>query len=378
MMKAVKTAVVKLLFCANILIIVGLVVSGYSGIINPVSHPYLCLAGYAFPVFMYANAAFVVVWLLSRIRYVIVPLAGFLAAYSPMNIYCPMNFSANDYEDDMADNLDARKDSILKVLSYNILAFNTTEAPEGQPNPILEYIADSYADIICVQEYSYISGQDSLISILEDRYHYTDTIHSDGVNRGCDIIGIYSRFPIISKAHIPIHTKGNTLGVFLLNINGDTVHVINAHLETVGMSVEQKEQFEQLVHGNRERDAMKSDSKMIVSKLAASTAMRAPQADAINDYIRRHHGERIIFCGDINDHPLSYVRNTIAERLTDCFEVSGMGMGHTMHYNSMYVRIDNIMCSEHYEPLTCKVDKSVNLSDHFPIYCLLRAKNSGE
>lgn len=364
-----KEVTCRLLLYANVLIVAGLLITGYSGIISPVHHPYLSLIGFAFPAFLFANLAFIALWLFVKWKYLAVPVLGMLVAYQPVHVYLPLH---------IASDADSHPNGSLKVLSYNILGYNTHEAPEDEPNPIMQYLIDSDADIICVQEYSAPGNIDSLHNILREKYQHRDTIHSDGAKKGDDIVGIYSRYPIISKEHIFIHTKGNSLGVFNLNVDGDTVHVINAHLETVGMSFHQKEQFHDIVHGNTARDSIGADSKMVLSKLAASAAMRGPQADAINAYIRKHKGERIIFCGDINDHPLSYVHRTIAERLTDCYAAAGLGPGFSFHYYSMYVRIDNIMCSEHYEPTVCVVDKSVNLSDHFPIYCYLRPKNGAE
>lgn len=373
MKRKLRALVCRTMLCANIFIIAGLIVTGYSAIINPAHHPYVSLIGFSFPAFMFGNFCFVAFWLVTRIRYVLVPLGGFLLAYSPCKTYFPLNFSGND-EDEYYDVDDRLPNGTLKVLTYNILGFNFSESPRTQPNEILDYIVNSGADIVCVQEYHEPYGQDSLNAVMQQRYQYTDTIHSDGFKKGNDVVGVFSKFPIIGKEHIPIYTRGNSLGVFDLDIDGDTVHVINAHLETVGMSPDQKAKFSELVHGRNGKEQMKSDSKMIIHKLAESAAMRAPQADAINAYIRKHKGERIIFCGDINDHPLSYVHHTIAERLTDCYREAGLYSGYTFQYNSMYVRIDNIMCSEHYKPALCKVDKSITLSDHFPLYCILEPK----
>lgn len=353
---------------------VGLLATGYSGAINPTDYKYLSLIGFSFPLFLIATVAFLLLWVIVKWKYAFVPVLSMILAYSPIMTYLPLNFSSNGFD----ENLDTKGDDVLKVLSFNILGYNLEEAPEGVPNPILEYLINSDADVICVQEYARHGSLDSLYCILEDKYQHSDTIHSDGYEKGSDIVGIYSRFPILHKEHIPIYTRGNSLGVFDLMINGDTVHVINAHLETVGMSMEQKAQFSEIVHGKQDRSDVKSGSKLIVQKLANSAAVRAPQADAISEYIHRHNGERILFCGDINDHPLSYVHNVIARPLTDCYREAGFWVGYSFQYNSMYVRIDNIMCSEHYEPLFCKVDKSVNLSDHFPVYCYLRTKKRTE
>lgn len=348
----------------NVAVIVLLLLTGYSGAINPTEHPYLSLLGFAFPAFLLANLAFVGFWLMVRKRYVLLPFLGFMLCYSPVQQYCPI-VPTPEHEA-----------GALKVLSYNIEGFNLKEAPEGVPNPILEYIANSKADIVCMQEYTRYSSDDSLWTVIDKEYEYQDTVLSEG--SGQNPIGIFSRYPITGKDKIHIKTKGNTLGVFVLDIEGRKVNVICAHLETVGFSVEEKEQFGEMVHGDKNRHEVKQHSKLLISKLAHSAEVRAPQADAINQFVEEHRGESIIFCGDINDHPLSYVHNTIARNLVDCYRESGIGLGFTMHYNSMYVRIDNIMCSADWTPYECHVDKSVNLSDHYPILCYLQQKNSKE
>ena len=35
--------------------------------------------------------------------------------------------------------------------------------------------------------------------------------------------------------------------------------------------------------------------------------------------------------------------------------------------NGMYVRIDNVMCTDDLEPYSFHVDKKCNLSDHYPV-----------
>lgn len=371
---------VRILLYVNVIVVAGLLMSGYSGTVNPAHHPYVSVIGFSFPAFLVANVFFIALWVLVRIRNVWVPVAGMLLAYSQVLTYMPLNMSGLELPDDelTTDAADAASadDSSIKVLSYNILGFNFENAPEDAPNPIMQYIIDCDADIVCIQEYNRKWGEDSLQNIIDAKYEYLDTIHSDGYEGGSDIVGILSKYPVVHKEHIYARTKGNAWGVFDVLIGSDTVHVVNAHLQTVGMSEEEKQKFGEIIRGKSQRHAVKSESKMIIQKLASSTAMRAGQADAIAEYIKRKSGQRIIFCGDINDHPLSYVHHAIARQLTDCYVASGFGTGYSYKYNSMYVRIDNIMCSEHYEPQSCVVDKSVSLSDHYPIYCILKAKNS--
>lgn len=362
-----KKIIYRLLVCANIILIALMLVTGYAGCINPAHHPYLSLIGFAFPAFLLANVFFLVTWVIIRPLYVIVPVAGLLLAYSPVRTYTPVNISQDPPE------------GALKVLSYNVLYFNSDNLPSDVPNPILKYLIASEADIICLQEYYELKGQDSLLNEMDRIYPHKALMASDGyVSAGGAWLAVYSKYPITEKKRIEMTTRGNTLGVFTVDINGKPVHVINAHLETVGLSKEEKTQFSEIVHGQTDRDGMKSRTRNLMEKLAVSARIRGPQADRINEYIEQHEGEQIIFCGDINDHPLSYVHRTISQNLTDCYRETGFMPGYSFEYHSMYVRIDHIMCSDHFTPYSCVVDKSIRESDHYPIYCYLKAQDSAD
>ena len=136
----------------------------------------------------------------------------------------------------------------------------------------------------------------------------------------------------------------------------------------------EKKEFKNMVKGEMGKDTMQNVSRMLAGKLAEATRKRAPQAEAVADYLKRHRGESIILCGDFNDNPISYARRTIARRLTDCFVESGFGPGISYHENRMYFRIDNIMCSKDWKPYNCKVDRKIALSDHYPMYCWLKKR----
>lgn len=358
----------KIFLYANIVIIVGMLLTGYAGVINPVSHPVLSLAGFAFPAFLFANLAFLVFWVLVRLRFVIVPILGFLLAYGPTQTYFPLN----TYPD--------VPEGSIKVLSYNVHAFTDmtrdVTVPQLGPNGTLKYLVDSGADIICIQEYHRVGAQDSLWNIIDSLYKHKEILESTGHKHpGGDKIAILSKYPVVHKENLPIYTAGNTAGVFDVEIDGQLVHVVNLHLETVGLSEEDKADFQEMVHGNTSKSDMKRESKFMAKRLAEATKTRAPQADVVDEYIRAHKDERIILCGDFNDHPLSYVHRTIESRLKDCFREAGHWAGYSFQFHSMYVRIDNIMCSDDWDVYDCAVDKSINKSDHYPIYCYLSPKS---
>ena len=351
----------------NIAVIAMMLVTGFAAIINPVSHPYLSLLGFAFPAFLVANICFMVFWALVAPSRLLIPFFGMLLAYNPVQYYSPINGYSEVPE------------GSLKILSYNVLNFSSETIPTEGSHPILQYLIDSKADIMCFQEYVRIGGHDSLWNVIDSLYPYHEKVRSSGyAGPGGAVVAVYSKYPILSKENIDVETKANTIGAFTLDVHGEKVNLINVHLESIGFSEEERQQFNDIVRGKKEKSEIKREAKTIVAKLAQSAVVRAPQADKVAEFIESKRGERVILCGDFNDHPLSYVHHTISRSLIDCYRYSGHWPGFSFHYYSMYVRIDNIMCSEHWKPYGCVVDKSIAYSDHYPIYCFLNEENNVE
>jgi len=98
-----------------------------------------------FPILLVVNVLFIVFWLIVYRWYAFISLLGLLVAYSPLHTYLPLNLG------------DEEESTItLKILSYNCEAF-AKGAPHtaDNPNPVLDYLAHSGADIICLQEAPY-------------------------------------------------------------------------------------------------------------------------------------------------------------------------------------------------------------------------------
>ena len=67
-------------------------------------------------------------------------------------------------------------------------------------------------------------------------------------------------------------------------------------------------------------------SKSILTRLKRAFIKRAKQADLIKFSIDSSPYP-VIVCGDFNDTPASYTKNTIATNLSDAFVESGNGFG---------------------------------------------------
>lgn len=360
MFKGFKEFTYKMIAGANVATIVVMLLVGFSDLFAPESFPALANVGLLFPVFLVINLGFLLFWLLFRSKYALIPFLGFVISFVPVRKYMPLNIEGK-----------APK-GCIKVLSYNTWNFgDQTEDAEGT-NICLAYLQEQDADIVCLQEaMPNARNVQQIDSMLNPLYAYQDTtIHPNGGT----CLMLLSKYPILWKERIPYESKGNMSVAYRLRVKDQDVLLINNHLESTGLSLEDRRQFKNLVIGKLRKDTAEETSKLLVVKLAEATRKRAPEAEAVANYIERHKRESVILCGDFNDGPISYAHRTIAKHLTDCYIASGNGPGISYHHSGFFVRIDNIMCSDDWKPYECKVDDKIAVSDHYPIICKLKMR----
>ena len=357
MLAKIKNIVLQMVAGANVVTVIIMLLVGYSDRLHPATFPLFANAGLLLPVFLVLNFCFLVFWVFFKFRWVIIPFAGYLLCFQPVRNYCPLNITGEV------------PDSAIKVLTYNVWTFGGWK-DDGGADRMLEYIASADADVVCLQEASASSGsqQEKLDSILDPVYKYRDTMRIGGGS----VIAFFSKHPIVRRQRIDYESKGNLSGAVWLNMGGDTVIGVNKHCETTGLTVDDKEQFRQLVKGECSSDSVDNTSRMLFDKLRESTLRRAPEAEAVARFIASHSGNTIICCGDFNDGPNSFARRTVASNLTDCYVAAGNGPGISYHKNGFFVRIDNILCSTDLEPCKCVVDNKIDVSDHYPVVCWLK------
>lgn len=350
----IKKFTLQMIAGANIATIVLMLLVGNVDKLNPVSHPLLSCLGLVFPALLLINMGFLVFFVFFKWKYILVPLAGFLVCYPAVRKYWPLNIGS-----------DIPAGSV-KVLSYNVFNFDRGDTPDGEPNPALEYIVGSDADIVCLQE-ARLDAE--VMAAVKHTYKYIDTV-CNKPSGSC--LMLLSKYPVLSKERIDYASVTNLSAAFKVLIGQDTVTVINNHFEKTGLSNADRAGFREMVKGHTGKDSMRVESERLLVKLSEAARRRAPQADAVARYIRNNAGRSVILCGDFNDNPLSYTHHVLEKELTDCYISTGNGPGISYHRNAIFVRIDNIMCSSDWLPYGCKVDGSIDSSDHYPIYCWLK------
>ena len=354
--KNLRVFTVRMIAAVNIVVVVAMCVMGYAGTISPEKHPSYEVLTLFFPIPLLINILFLVFWLFVHRKIMLIPIAGLVLCLPVIRSYCPINIPQKAPQD------------ALKIMSYNVCRFNMDKDPVVSPGKLAEYIVKENADVVCLQEY-YSHDRDSLrIKYLRAVYPYAEVL----LEPRKEWIVVYSKYPIVKKEVIPVGALSNTCGAFYLDVNGDTLLVINCHLESNRLTDGEKNEIDQFV--KRKKDNI--DEMPIAHKLKNSAAKRARQAEILSDYIKKHQNMSVVLCGDINDTPISYTHHVLTRHLLDCHTRAGNGPGFSHKSKGIYVRIDNILCSDDFKPYQCKIDTKIEYSDHYPIICSLKKRQN--
>lgn len=357
MFRWIGRVVYRLLVLISIMLACGMLACTYCTLLNPIHYPLLNILRFLFPFFLVANLLVLIFWIFVKWRTAIIPLVALVACWGGIRAYVPFNIPQTPPDD------------AIKILSYNTCMFGKHNRwKDVCENEIHQYIRQSGADIVCLQEMMNIDS--TSYYKLDDIYPYSTVSHFPTLSR----LAIFSKYPLIDTLWIQYPTTNNNSVLYHLLVDGDTVSVINNHLESLKLNPEEKKSYDDMIVN---KDVKKKESKVLFDRIIYTDSIRAYQADILHDIVAEElerHGN-VIFCGDFNDSPISYVHQRLTRLLRDAFSDSGNGLAFSYQNYHMYIRIDHILHSPNYESFGTKVDKSIKTSDHYPIFTYLRKKD---
>lgn len=354
-----------LFLSANIAIALFLVISAYSDRISPDSNLFFSYMGLAFPILCILNILCVIYWLcLGKWKVVLLSLSAIAVCWGPINRYYPFHRQEKS----------TPQENVIKILTYNVMAFGYKGHTKMNPNKIIKYIIESEADIVCMQEYA---ENKSAKNLTKDKiydalsmYPYHSVIYlneSRFQNMG---IAVFSKYPISNSRRIKYDSRFNGSSIHQIDVKGEKLTLINNHLESFKLTMEDRSRYSTFIK-KLTSDGLDELRGAFQQKLGPAFQIRARQAEAIAAEVKKQKDKNILVCGDFNDTPISYAHRTIQGDLTDAFVESGRGMGITYNQNFFWFRIDNILHSPNLKAINCTVDK-VKYSDHYPMWCYLK------
>lgn len=350
-----KKSIVRFLWIFNLLVVIGLLFCMCSTYLNPATHSILSLAGLMFPMFLVVNVCFIILWLFVSTRHVLLPLAGCLFCIMSIRTYIPWNPGRT-----------GAPGKSIKLLSYNVMGFDKDGGwSDDNPNPILMYLQKSGADVICLQEAG-LSDKDRRKYLGAYPYYEITAVGDSG-----NVLACFSKYKIIDAVKVNNQTATNGSIAYHLKIGNDTILLINNHLQSNRLTIEDKAVYKKMFKEPKER-TFREGFKLLLKKLPLANRLRGPQADSVAKLIRKRRYHGVWVCGDFNDSPVSYAHRVIADDLVDAFVESGQGLGISYNQKGFPFRIDNILVTKEWRSYRCTVDNSIHTSDHYPIWCYLK------
>lgn len=344
---------------ASVCVVTLLLCCAASVYVSPVFFKYASLLGLIFPGVVILTVLVFIVCLVFCFRRCWISLAGLLLAFGSIRSYFPVNpFQSAHIPSSEA----------LRIMTYNTHGTGNVKDSTLQTN-YLQYVLDQQADVYLFQEGSpQFLEWDSINPRFRQRYPYCEMPHGSGTN-----LGICSRFPIKSHEIVTHVTGGNAVIAFWIEHPvKKNILVLNCHLQSNQFTEGDREQYSAIVHNSnqaaKETEQTHNTVRMLASKFINAAEIRAHMVDTIADFLHKHRDVPTIVCGDFNDTPISYSCNRVKRcGLNDAFRITGNGMGRSFNKDAIAVRIDHAFCSDHLKPISARIDKLPDWSDHYPL-----------
>ncbi|RMZ61203.1 AP endonuclease [Chryseobacterium nematophagum] len=314
------------------LLLAGLFMNAY---VPPKMFPWFNLISLGFPILIITYTLITIFWIFSLKKRVIVFILYGLLFINPIKRW--INFSSVENKE-MGD---------LKILSFNV------KGGEFGKEAIENYINGSGADIV----------------LLQERGRKGFDFKGLKTNEEIPVVSLYSKYKIINH-------KGLIIGDFEdfnayadqtdIEIKGHIYRFVNVYLQPFKF-----EKSMVKLHGNEEDEQKLKD---IVKRLIPTFKRHQEQIEIIRKAID-NSPYPVILAGDFNSVPNSYEYYHLPYGLKDVFFEVGRGSATSFHDYTFPLRIDYVFSSPSIVPTSYKVDRSVKISDHYPVLTTFKISN---
>lgn len=336
--------------------------SAYSGWVDPRTWSWPAVLGLAFPVVLGGTLLVALLCLLLRQWRALAIVAGaILLAWPVIRLHAPLN-GAKDIPQEV---------TTFRLMTYNVAGFEELEAKT------LRYILAQDADFVLMQETAWTSVDFTdlphhveLRDELEQKYPY----HSQGYHD----LAILSKLPytvyndttLMQRTAAGDDNKGYHYyaKAFDLKVAGKPLRIVNVHLQSIGLSNDDKELYKKITSNDIEsRQDISQVRHSIMSKLAGAFRRRAGEAQQLRSFLDENTSvPDVIVCGDFNDTPGSYCYSTIRGKdYDDAFAQCGRWPTFTFNRDRLYFKIDHILYRGDLEAMDFRCDRAGG-SDHYP------------
>ncbi len=321
-------AMLMLAHLAVVLLLFGTMLNAY---VPPRIFPYLNLLSLAFPGLFILHLLLCFVWIVSWKKRAFLFLFLTLFLLQPAKRW--INFTSEKTEK-----------GNLKVVTLN------AKGGDYGLGEIYSYLKNQNADIVLLQEFT--------SDFPVQGYEYTANQR---------LIAISSRFEIHHQEAIVLEEGAGSALFADIKINGQIIRFITVYLHPFSFE-------KQKVKPADDFEENKAKSKYILKQLIPNFKRHQDEVEKIREVIQKSPYP-VILTGDFNAVPNSYEYYQLSAGLQDVFVAVGNGNGTSFHDYKIPIRIDYIFASESLQPVSYQIDRSVKLSDHYPVIAEFKIKN---
>lgn len=305
----------------------------------------LTMLAYAFPFQLLLHAGFLCYWLLFRRKRMLLSGIALLVGYGHVADHVQVFGSDEKPADAIGDG--------VKLLSWNVRLFDLYNWDDNvrTRDAIFDVLKQEDAGILCLQEFFHSPDQrffrtrDAIMGKLGHRAEHLAWTHR--VKKYDQHFGIatFTRHRIAARGRLDFGRKTNNICIWTDIVIGlDTIRVFNAHLASLHFG-HAEYQFIDSMRADPDAGAIQSRGGRILELVRDGAVRRAGEA-AVIDSALRASPHPAVFCGDINDVPMSYAYHRLRGPMLDAFTVSGSGLGGTYIGKLPKLRIDHILHDE--------------------------------
>ena len=270
----------------------------------------------------------------------------------------------------------------LSLLSANVRIFNVyahlRDPDYRSSKAFIRWLADSPADVICLQEYYHEPGGSrehgdvfraaQRIGPEAGRQAFVSKSLTNAI--GAEFgLAIFSRYPIVRRGVISFGklTQNHAMWADLARPAPlrDTIRVFNLHLQSMSLAEDD------IVAATTTEAGLRQKAAGLLRRFRNGAVARAHQTDTLVARLARSPYP-VLLAGDLNDLPYSYTYDQLADHLQNAWATVGNGLGATYHGKLPGLRIDQQFASPEWQIRGCRVHREIPWSDHFPLEGLYR------
>lgn len=346
----------------SVIIYVLTLFSAFGGHVNPQLLTLPSMAVLMLPYLAILTLLIAVAWLCCG--RIIIGAAGFVTlfvAWGPISSAVPVKFGKSP------DN----PDNSFTVLTYNILHGDDYRNPDSPGNRAFEFVINSGADIVCLQELVSFNDKEirnftpELEARLKEAYPYS------AGTAACDL-KILSKYPVkmidtdIFINHDEIYRDRIWANVYKVKIKGRNLTVVNMHMNSYQLTEDEREVVTEIKSVDTAKQSIKEFKGSIWKKMAYSFKLRADNSRTLRKALDNLKNP-VIVCGDFNDVPASYAyRILMGDDMHDAFADAHLGPTYTYNAHLFLFHLDQIFYRGDLKALSVKRE-SINSSDHYPL-----------